>query len=109
LDKALVSVNDVLSAETKQDIKSTITNFKNFGLDIDNVTKKAEQIINKINSGEGTVGKLIYAQELHDELLALIKGIKEHGIFYKAKGELKGTKKMEAEVESKQKGFGPRK
>jgi len=109
LEQALSSVNDILSPETKQDIRSTITNFKNFGADIDNVTKKAEQIVNKINTGEGTIGKLIYAQDLHDELLALIKGFKEHGIFYKAKPASKGEKSEMPVSSPKQKGFGPRK
>lgn len=105
LEDALGSVNNVLSTETQQDIKTTIVNFKNFGRNIDRLSKKTELIINKINKGEGTIGKLIYAQELHDELLSLIKGIKEHGIFYKAKKEAKEAKKEE----SKGKGFSPRK
>jgi phospholipid/cholesterol/gamma-HCH transport system substrate-binding protein len=109
LEEALSSVNDVLSSETKQDIKATIVNFKNFGADIDSVTKKAEQIINKINTGEGTFGKLIYAQDLHDELLALIKGIKENGIFYKSKSVAKDVKSGMVVSEPKQKSFGPRK
>lgn len=105
LEDALSSVNNVLTAETQQDIKATIVNFKKFGRDIDRLTKKTELIINKINKGEGTIGRLIYAQELHDELLALIKGIREHGVFYKAKDERKELKK----AETGQKGFGPRK
>lgn len=105
LEIALTSVNDVLTTETKQDIRATIVNFKNFGSDVDRLTKKISLIVNKINTGSGTIGKLIYAQELHDELLALIKGIKEHGIFYKAKDETKEVKK----AEKKQSGFGPRK
>lgn len=104
LEDALSSVNNVLTGETQQDIKATIVNFKKFGRDIDRLTKKTELIINKINKGEGTVGKLIYAQELHDELLSLIKGIREHGIFYKEKEARKEVKKAE---ERKQ--FGPRK
>lgn len=93
LENALASVNEVLAGDTKTDIKDTIVNFKKFGRDVDRLTKKIEIIVNKINSGEGTVGKLIYAQELHDELLALIKGIREHGIFYKAKSERKEIQK----------------
>lgn len=105
LEDALSSVNNVLTAETQSDIKATISNFKKFGRDIDRLTKKTELIVNKINQGEGTIGKLIYAQELHDELLSLIKGIKEHGIFYKARDVAKVAK----EVEAKKKQFGPRK
>lgn len=105
LETALGSVNDILSDETKKDIRATIVNFKNFGGDIDRLTKKISLIVNKINTGQGTIGKLIYAQELHDELLGLIKGIKEHGIFYKAKDQVKEAKK----AEKTEKGFGPRK
>lgn len=105
LDGALSSISNVLGGETQANIKTTIVNFRNFGRDIDRLSKKVELIINKINRGEGTIGKLIYAQELHDELLALIKGIKEHGIFYKAKDEAKEVKK----AETAEKGFGPRK
>lgn len=104
LEDALSGVNNVLTINTQKDIKITISNFKKFSRDINRLTKKTELIINKINKGEGTVGKLIYAQELHDELLALIKGIKEHGIFYKAKDARKELKKAE---EKKQ--FGARK
>lgn len=93
LEGTLSSVNEVLTQETKTDIKDTITNFKKFGRDVDRLTKKIEIIINKINTGEGTIGKLVYAQELHDELLALIKGIKKHGIFYKAKDQRKEVHK----------------
>lgn len=104
LETALSSVNQVLTAETQSDIKATIVNFKKFGRDIDRLTKKIELIVNKINKGEGTVGRLIYAQELHDELLALIKGIKEHGIFYKAKSARKEVDKAKQKQQ-----FGPRK
>lgn len=105
LEGALGAVNDILTDETKKDIKAAIVNFKNFGRDIDRLTKKIGIIVNKINTGQGTIGKLIYAQELHDELLALIKGIREHGIFYKAKTQTKEVKK----VEKMEKSFGPRK
>ncbi len=87
LEDALSSVNKVLSTDTQEDIKVTIKNFRKAGEDIDRLSNKIELVINKINQGEGTVGKLIYAQELHDELLALIKGLREHGLFYKAKSD----------------------
>ncbi len=106
LEAALGSVNKILSDDTQKDIKTTIVNFRNFGANMDRLTNKAEQIIDKINTTEGTVGQLIYAQELYDELLALIKGIRENGIFYKAK---KSQSKLpqEKEVTRKQQ-FGPR-
>lgn len=85
LESALASVNHVLTADTKQEIKELISNFKNAGGDIGRLSEKVEAAVDKINTGQGTIGQLIYAQTLHDELLALIEGLREHGLFYKAK------------------------
>ena len=104
LEAALTSVNQILTPEVQADIKATIVNFRKFGRDVDRLSKKIELVVNKINRGEGTVGQLIYAQELHDELLALIKGIREHGIFYKAKTARKEVQKAKSRQQ-----FGPRK
>lgn len=105
LEDALGAVNNILTDKTREDIETTIVNFKNFSFNMERLTNKAEQIIDKINTEEGTVGQLIYAQELYDELLALIKGIREHGIFYKAKS---ARKELQKGVIRKQQ-FGPRK
>lgn len=89
LEDALGSVNNILTEETQANVREGIVNFKQFGEDVDRLTNKIEVVIDKINTGEGTIGQLIYAQELYDELLTLIKNIKEHGIFYKAKSARK--------------------
>lgn len=94
LKSSLKAINNILSEETQENVKTTIRNFKDAGANVDRLAKKIELVVDKINKGDGTVGKLIYAQELHDELLALIKGLREHGLFYKDKSGQK-TKTIE--------------
>lgn len=107
LEDAFTAVNNILTEDTQKNVQAAVVNFKNFSGDMDALTKKIEVVVDKINKGEGTLGKLIYAQDLHDELLALIKGIREHGIFYKSKDTADVIKK-EGTASSKQ-SFGTRK
>jgi len=109
LEESLTAVNNILTVDTQADVKATIVNFKNFGADVDRLTNKIEQVVDQINKGDGTLGKLIYAQELHDELLALIKGIREHGIFYKAKDSEDKVKSGKDDKSAKKQSFGSRK
>jgi phospholipid/cholesterol/gamma-HCH transport system substrate-binding protein len=53
---------------------------------IQNAALRLDEILTKIEQGQGTVGKLVVDPSLHDELLQLIEGWRRHGIFYKAGG-----------------------
>jgi len=103
LESTLVSVNHIINAEAQDNIKASIVNIKEFSMDADKLAKKLNSIVNQINNDKSTVGKLIYSQDLYNELLGLIKGLREHGIFYKNK--VKDTKKKR--IKSKR-NFSPR-
>ncbi|HUK83912.1 MAG TPA: MlaD family protein [Verrucomicrobiae bacterium] len=63
-------------------------------------TQRLNDILEKLQHGEGTAGKLIVDPTLHDELVKLVRNWREYGILYK-EGPSRDRKKIERE------NFGP--
>jgi phospholipid/cholesterol/gamma-HCH transport system substrate-binding protein len=45
--------------------------------------KRIDAILNRLEKGEGTAGKLLTDQALHDEMLRLIHNLNQYGLFYR--------------------------
>lgn len=75
-----------LVTENQGNVKATISNLK--------------EVTDKINKGEGTVGKLVNSSELHDQLLASVNEIR--GAATEAKGFIANAQGIVAQVKSGQ-------
>jgi phospholipid/cholesterol/gamma-HCH transport system substrate-binding protein len=68
----LIALHEILAeSETKKSIREILSNTKVF-------TKNLKEITDKINKGEGTLGKLVSEDELYQNLEDLSKDVKAH-------------------------------
>jgi len=71
--------------EVRKDIKGLIKSSKNLSEELSGLVKEANKslvnfnlILTQINSGQGTVGKLIKEEELYNEIKEVVEDIKKH-------------------------------
>lgn len=70
MDQAMEHINSVVKdAQFKESFKQTVVNASQ-------MTDSANDILAQIKSGEGTLGKLIYSEELHNDLEELTDDLK---------------------------------
>lgn len=75
-DGAFGELHGIL-AENRADIRTTTHNFGQLSGDLSTTSRHLSEITEKINSGDGTLGKLVNTDELHESLLAASRGIEE--------------------------------
>jgi phospholipid/cholesterol/gamma-HCH transport system substrate-binding protein len=76
--KSVESLSDTLGPEDKNRIKSAIKKLDNLATRTDKLAQRADRIMARIESGEGTVGQMIQDEEIYDDIKELIRDIKRH-------------------------------
>ncbi len=64
------------------DLKTTLASFKAAAVSADQTLDSARSLISKANSGRGALGMLLADKETSDNLKALIRNLREHGILW---------------------------
>ena len=59
----------------KEDLGKGIEDFSRAAARLDSITLSLKEITDKVESGEGTIGKLVYEKKLHDDLEAAVKNL----------------------------------
>ena len=72
------ALGDTLGPEDKKRIKSAIQKLDHLATRADKLTERADRIMARIESGEGTVGQMIKDEEIYDDIKELIRDIKRH-------------------------------
>ena len=79
LDRTIDALQNIfVKGDQKEDIKTTLRNLKDLSLNLNSLVLDTDETMKKINSGEGTLGRLISQEELYDEFLAFVKDIKRN-------------------------------
>jgi phospholipid/cholesterol/gamma-HCH transport system substrate-binding protein len=79
LDQTIDAVSDIfVKEENKQDIKEIVRNIKTLTANLDRLAIDADEVITRINTGEGTVGKLLSEDLLYQEILSIVRDIKRN-------------------------------
>ena len=79
LDQTIDSVRDVfLKEENKQDLEDTIVNMKSLSDNLNKLAVETNEVMNKINNGEGTLGKILSEDVLYYEILSIVREIKKN-------------------------------
>ena len=72
MEQAISSINRVFAdQETQDSLKETLANSKDVTAQLTLFLTQANQVMGKINRGEGTVGRLLTQDDLYDDLKAL--------------------------------------
>ena len=72
LEESIENVNEVVEDEaTKKNFKETIENLKY-------LTASAKTIMETMESGQGTIGRLIYDEKIADDLESFVEDLKNH-------------------------------
>ena len=70
-------LDDVQSVTNQSDeFKTTISELRKSSESIASITEKLDQILGKLNNGEGTLGKLVNDGAIHDNLNNLVNDIR---------------------------------
>lgn len=98
LTKTIDSINAVIGEpDIENSLKESIKN-------LEEISKKANSILTKIDKGKGTIGKLINEDKIYRDTEALVEDIKKHPwkLFFKTREEKKDTAKdKEKETDKK--------
>ncbi|MBI3312058.1 MAG: MCE family protein [Candidatus Omnitrophica bacterium] len=79
MEKAITSVNMVLGDEaTRESMKGTVSNSKEATARLNEMLIQANDLMAKINRGEGTVGRLLTEDDLYRDLKDLTADLKAH-------------------------------
>jgi len=92
LEGSISSLNSLLNdPEFKSAFKETILNVRRLTLDLEKLSFSLREILDKINEGKGTIGKLISEDELYKDVESFIQDLKAHPwkLFYRPKEKKK--------------------
>jgi phospholipid/cholesterol/gamma-HCH transport system substrate-binding protein len=64
------------------DLKATLAQIRGAAATADKALESARTLINKANSGKGAIGMLLADKETADNLKALIRNLREHGVLW---------------------------
>ncbi|MCM8783642.1 MAG: MlaD family protein [Candidatus Omnitrophica bacterium] len=79
LEDSINSVNTILNdSEFKVAFKEVILKAQRLTEDLDKLSLSLQEIVDKINQGRGTVGKLISEEGLYNEIEGFVKDLKQH-------------------------------
>lgn len=71
------TVNEILGSENKEKLENIIASFSNTMQDVEATAKNFRLVSDKVEKGEGTLGKLINKDDALNELEAAIKDVRE--------------------------------
>jgi phospholipid/cholesterol/gamma-HCH transport system substrate-binding protein len=92
LDQTVEAINRIVSdEEIKLSLKRSLENTELFTQDLKALTESANAILDKVKSGEGTVGRLLSDDSLYNSLESLVEDLKRHPwkLFYRPKEKMK--------------------
>lgn len=92
MEKAVASINLVLGdEETRESLKGTVSNSKEATARLNEVLTQANDLMIKINRGEGTIGRLLTQDDLYKDLKDLTSDLKTHPwkLFFRPKEKKK--------------------
>ena len=92
MDQAIGSINRLLSdPETQDSLKETLSNSKEAAVQLTQFLTQANEVMGKINRGEGTVGRLLTQDDLYQDLKAMAGDLKANPwkLFYHPKEKRK--------------------
>lgn len=79
MEKAVTSLNVILSDETnRESLKATLANSKEASARLNQLLAQTNEIMGRINRGEGTVGRLLTQDDLYQDLKELTTDVKSH-------------------------------
>lgn len=79
MEKAIASLNSVLGDETtRESLKGTLVNSKEASARLNEFLTQANEVMGKVNRGEGTVGRLLTQDDLYQDLKDLTGDLKAH-------------------------------
>ncbi|MDH5404983.1 MAG: MlaD family protein [Candidatus Aminicenantes bacterium] len=70
------SIDDVIE-ENRADLREGITNIKKVGEQLDESLRTLNEILSRIKKGEGTIGGLVYDDEVRDDVKSTIRSVSE--------------------------------
>ena len=92
MDQAIGSINRVLSdPETQDSLKETLSNSKEATAQLTQFLTQANEVMGKINRGEGTIGRLLTQDDLYQDLKVMTGDLKANPwkLFYHPKEKRK--------------------
>ncbi len=79
LDQTIDAIRDVFFKEqNKQDLEDIIINVKSLSDNLNKLAVETNEVMNKINNGEGTLGKILSEDVLYYEILSIVREIKKN-------------------------------
>ncbi|MDP8253500.1 MAG: MlaD family protein [Candidatus Kaelpia aquatica] len=79
LDQTIDSVREIfLKEENKQDLEDIIVNMKALSYNLNKLAIETNEVMSKINNGEGTFGKILSEDVLYYEILEIVRDIKRN-------------------------------
>ena len=79
MEKAVSSLNSILTdEETRQALKGTLVNSKEASAQLTHLLTQTNEVMGRINRGEGTVGRLLTQDDLYQDLKELTTDLKSH-------------------------------
>lgn len=92
LEDSITSINSLFKdTEIRNSLKETILNMKRLTSELEKLSFSLKEILDKINQGKGTIGKLVTDEELYREVEYFIQDLKNHPwkLFYRPKEKKK--------------------
>jgi len=85
-DKIAVKLNQIVESidyvvsdpEVKESLKTTLKNSSEMIMDFKNFVASASRVLDKIEKGEGTIGKLISDDKIYEDLKYLVEDLKKN-------------------------------
>ena len=62
----------------QEDMASAVKNIKGFADSLNESGEKFNEIITRVNKGDGTVGKLLYSEDVYNDVKELVADLKKH-------------------------------
>ncbi len=100
IEQTVASINTVIGTEaTRMAIRDTLVNTQEATAQLSELLKQANEVMAKIRTGEGTVGRLLTQDDLYKDLKELTSDLKSHPwkLVYKGK-EKKNEEKPSADA-----------
>lgn len=77
LNRTIDALENIFVEErSKNEIKTTVSDIKKISYNLNALIVDTNKLIERINKGEGTLGKLLYDDTLYNELLEFVRDIK---------------------------------
>ena len=79
IEKSVASLNTILSDEqTRESLKETLINSRQASAHLNQLLAQANEVVGKVNRGEGTMGRLLMEESLYQDLKELTSDLRAH-------------------------------